>query len=60
MIHITELRLPVDHTPQDLEAAILERLGISASELLGVEIFKRSYDARKKQRCLLLILSMSR
>ena len=48
MIHITELRLPVDHTPQDLEAAILERLGISASELLGVEIFKRSYDARKK------------
>ena len=48
MIHITELRLPIDHTPQDLEVAILERLGISASELLGVEIFKRSYDARKK------------
>jgi uncharacterized protein len=48
MIHITELRLPVNHTPQDLETAILERLGISASELLDVEIFKRSYDARKK------------
>ena len=48
MIHITELRLLVNHTPQDLETAILERLGISASELLGFEIFKRSYDARKK------------
>lgn len=47
MIHIIELRLPIDHAPEALSAAIVKRLGISANELLKIEIFKRSYDARK-------------
>lgn len=47
MIHITELRLPVDHPPEALETAIIQRLGIVAQDLQGFEIFKRSYDARK-------------
>lgn len=47
MIHIIELRLPIDHAPEALAAAIVKRLGISASDLLQIEIFKRSYDARK-------------
>ncbi len=47
MIHITELRLPVDHSPQALDAAILTRLGVPATALHGFTIFKRSYDARK-------------
>jgi uncharacterized FAD-dependent dehydrogenase len=47
MIRITELRLPIDHAPESLEAAILKRLGIAAKELISFEIFKRSYDARK-------------
>jgi len=47
MIRITELRLPIDHAPESLEAAILKRLGITAKELISFEIFKRSYDARK-------------
>lgn len=47
MIHITELRLPVDHSPEALEAAILKRLGVPCSALHGFTIFKRSYDARK-------------
>ncbi|NQW82378.1 MAG: NAD(P)/FAD-dependent oxidoreductase [Alcaligenaceae bacterium] len=47
MIHIIELRLPVDHPPEALSAAIVTRLGIPVSELLKIEIFKRSYDARK-------------
>jgi uncharacterized FAD-dependent dehydrogenase len=47
MIHIIELRLPIDHAPEALAAAIVKRLGISANDLLKIDIFKRSYDARK-------------
>ena len=47
MIHIIELRLPIDHGPDALAAAIVKRLGISANDLLQIDIFKRSYDARK-------------
>ncbi len=47
MIHITELRLPVEHAPEALESAIIQRLGITAQDLLGFTLFKRSYDARK-------------
>ena len=47
MIRITELRLPIDHAPDAVEAAILKRLNLSAKDLLGFEVFKRSYDARK-------------
>jgi hypothetical protein len=47
MIRITELRLPIDHAPEAVEAAILKRLKLPAKDLLGFEVFKRSYDARK-------------
>ena len=48
MIHITELRLPLEHTEEELRAAIIERLSITPAQLLSFDIFKRSYDARKK------------
>jgi uncharacterized FAD-dependent dehydrogenase len=48
MIRITELALPLDHTPDDLRQAILERLRIHDADLLDFTVFKRSYDARKK------------
>ena len=47
MIRITELRLPIEHAPEELEAAILKRLGISSKDLVDFIVFKRSYDARK-------------
>lgn len=47
MIRITELRLPIDHAPQALGAAILNQLGIASKDLIRFEVFKRSYDARK-------------
>jgi uncharacterized FAD-dependent dehydrogenase len=47
MIRINELRLPISHTPEDLEQAILKRLELSPKDLIQFEIFKRSYDARK-------------
>ena len=47
MIRITELRLPIDHAPQALEAASLTQLGSASKDLVRFEVFKRSYDARK-------------
>ena len=53
MIRITELQLPlaensVENSPEEIRAAILKRLGIDAPSLLDFSVFKRSYDARKK------------
>ncbi len=48
MIRITELSLPLDHPADALRAAILSRLKIADAELLDFTVFKRSYDARKK------------
>jgi hypothetical protein len=48
VIRITELPLPLDYTPEALRQAILQRLAIPAAELLDFNLFKRSYDARKK------------
>jgi uncharacterized FAD-dependent dehydrogenase len=47
MIRITELRLPIAHTPEDLEQAILKRLQLNTKDVISFEVFKRSYDARK-------------
>ena len=47
MIRITELRLPFNHAPEELEAAILKCLNIPAKDLIQFSIFKRSHDARK-------------
>jgi uncharacterized FAD-dependent dehydrogenase len=46
-MRITELKLPLDHTENELHGAILKRLGIAADELVAYSIFRRSYDARK-------------
>ncbi len=54
MLRLTELKLPLDHPLEALRAAILKRLGIRDDELLNVNIFKRSYDARKKHALLLV------
>jgi uncharacterized FAD-dependent dehydrogenase len=48
MLRLSEIKLPLNHTESDLPKAILRALNISAEELLSVNIYKRSYDARKK------------
>ena len=48
MIRITELQLPLDHPAEALRTAILKRLKIKDTDLLEFTVFKRSYDARKK------------
>ncbi len=54
MLRLTEIKLPLDHAEEELRSAILKRLQIGDSDLLRVEIFKRSYDARKKGNIVLV------
>src|SRR5450830_1829805 len=49
MIRLSELKLALDHTPDDLQALILQTLGIATTELAQWQIFKRSFDARQAQ-----------
>ncbi len=55
MIRITELSLPLDHPADALRQAIVKRLNISDADLLNFTVFKRSYDARKKNSVILFI-----
>ncbi|HXC58362.1 MAG TPA: NAD(P)/FAD-dependent oxidoreductase [Steroidobacteraceae bacterium] len=55
MIRITELPLPLDYTPEGLRRAVVERLAIADDALLDLTLFKRSYDARKKNSGILFI-----
>jgi uncharacterized FAD-dependent dehydrogenase len=54
MLRLNEVKLPLDHTEPQLQAAILARLGIAASELRNYTVFKRSYDARKRSAIVLI------
>lgn len=49
MLRLTEIRLPLDHTDEDLTGAVLVRLNISADKLAGLTIARKSIDARKKR-----------
>ena len=48
MLRLTDVQLPLDHTEEDLRSAIVARLGIDAGDLIKHTVFRRGYDARKK------------
>jgi uncharacterized protein len=54
MLRVNELKLPLDHSPDDLKRAVISRLGIDDAQLISFSIFKRSHDARKKNAILLI------
>ena len=54
MLRLTEIKLPLEHTETDLAAAIVDKLEISAEQLQGFSVFKRSYDARQQDNILLI------
>ncbi|WP_137009622.1 NAD(P)/FAD-dependent oxidoreductase [Aquitalea aquatilis] len=58
MLRITELKLPLDHSEQDLAAAIVAFLGIKPADLKSYTVFKRSYDARRGVMSLAYIIDM--
>jgi uncharacterized protein len=47
-MRLTEVKLPLNHSPEQLEQAVLARLGISKPELFKLVIFRRGFDARKR------------
>jgi uncharacterized protein len=55
MIRITELSLPLDSDHPALRKAIIRRLQINDADLLDFSVFKRSYDARKKNSAILFV-----
>jgi len=48
MLRLTEIRLPLDHSPDDLRSTILNRFQIKAETLLDFTVARRGYDARKR------------
>ena len=48
MIRLSDLALPLDHAPQDLERAACERLGITPEALERLVVARRGNDARRK------------
>ena len=48
MLRLSGLKLPLDHPADAMPAAICERLGIEASDLVRHVIVRRGNDARRK------------
>jgi uncharacterized FAD-dependent dehydrogenase len=48
MLRLTDIKLPLDHTPAALRAAVLKKLKLPTEALLDWHVFKRAYDARNK------------
>ena len=42
MIRLTELKLPLDHAPEDLAHLVRKTLGVAASDIQSIDVFKRS------------------
>ena len=48
MLRLTELKLPLDHSPGALREAVIGRLGMAADDLLSLTVVRRGYDARRR------------
>ena len=48
MLRLTELKLPLDHADDAIEAVVLKRLQIKPQDLIRCAVFRRAVDARKK------------
>ncbi|MCP5412306.1 MAG: NAD(P)/FAD-dependent oxidoreductase [Alphaproteobacteria bacterium] len=48
MLRLTDIKLPLDHPPDALKAAVLARLKIPAAALNDFAVFKRGHDARNR------------
>ncbi|MFT6985031.1 MAG: putative FAD-dependent dehydrogenase [Psychromonas sp.] len=48
MIRLNQVKLPLDHSDDALQAFVLDKLSITMEQLLDIHLFKRGYDARKR------------
>ena len=58
MIRLTELKLRLDHSPDDLNALVRKALVLAEPEAVTIHIFKRSIDARKAELLLVYIVDV--
>ncbi|HBY72989.1 MAG TPA: FAD-dependent oxidoreductase, partial [Lachnospiraceae bacterium] len=49
MIRISQIKLPIRHTKEDMLQAIAKALRLSPGRIRGYEIMKQSIDARKNE-----------
>jgi len=54
MIRLNEIKLPLNHAPEAIEAAAISRLGITQQDLISCTVFRRGHDARKKSAIMLV------
>ena len=54
MLRVTEIKLPLNHQPGEINAALINKLAINAADLVEFTIFKRGIDARKANAILLV------
>ncbi len=47
-MRLNEVKLPLDHSEEELHAAVADRLSIKVEELLHCKVFRRAVDARKR------------
>ncbi len=52
MLRLTEIKLPLAHSKNELQTEILKKLGIAADDFISHIVYKRGVDARKKN-CIL-------
>ena len=48
MIKINQIKLPVGHSPEELEHKIRKMLRLGTGEAFSYKIVRKSFDARKK------------
>ncbi|MDG1753170.1 MAG: NAD(P)/FAD-dependent oxidoreductase [Thalassotalea sp.] len=54
MLRLTNIKLDLNHQPEQLRQAILEKLAITSEQLIDFTLFKRGYDARQKSQIQLI------
>jgi uncharacterized FAD-dependent dehydrogenase len=52
MLRLTDIKLPLDHGPEALKAAILRKLKLPADQVVEWHVFKRAHDARSRSAIL--------
>ncbi len=54
MLRLNDIKLPLNHKEEELPEKIIQLLEIKQEQLLSFTVFKRSYDARKKNNIVLI------
>ncbi|QUM85032.1 MULTISPECIES: NAD(P)/FAD-dependent oxidoreductase [unclassified Moritella] len=54
MLRLTDVKLPLDHDDQAINEYILQRLSLQPEQLIEYTVFRRGYDARKRDVIILM------